>query len=177
MIIKKFDTMKILYLFLIISVEYLVFAQQDRKVLATSGRVAKNLNQSLFQTKRIEYTLGEPLTLTTLSNGKRINSGFIQPDSNLPILNPSVSATNTAALNAIIFPNPTDHYLSIQTNFTPDNHFDIQLINLNGKLLYIYQMNSNQLRISNLSLPSGLYFLNFYDSYGKFLLQKELIIF
>lgn len=151
-------------------------AQQDRKVLATSGRLAKNLNQSLFQTRRIEYTLGEPFTITSLSNGKRINSGFIQPDFNLPISNPSGGTTNTSALNAIIFPNPTDHYISIQTNFAPDLHFDIQLIDLNGKLISIYRMSSNLLRINNLSLPSGLYFLNFYDSYGKFLLQKELTI-
>jgi hypothetical protein len=168
--------MKIIFSFFI-GASMFAHAQQDRKVLATSGRVAKNLNQSLFQTRRIEYTLGEPFTITSLSNGKRINSGFNQPDVNLPISNPSGGATNSSALNAIVFPNPTDHYLSIQTNFAPDTQYDIQLIDLNGKLISIYHMNSNQLRINDLSLPSGLYLLNFYDSYGKFLLQKELTIF
>ncbi|MFM7005948.1 MAG: T9SS type A sorting domain-containing protein [Flavobacteriales bacterium] len=169
--------MKILIGILLLGMQFSVNAQQDRKVLATSGRVAKNLTPSLFQTRRIEYTLGEPLTFTTLANGKRINCGFIQPDANQPILNPNGGASAASALSAVIFPNPTDHYVSIQTNFAPDQHFNIQLIDLNGKLISVYQMSSNQLRINELILPSGLYLLNFYDPHGKFLLQKELSIY
>lgn len=169
--------MKKLLCILILGMQFLVNAQQDRKVLATSGRIAKNMMPSLFQTRRIEYTLGEPFTFTTLANGKRVNSGFIQPDANIPIANPNGGASGTAALSAILFPNPTDHYVSIRTNFAPDQHFDIQLIDLNGKLLSIHRMSANELRINDLQLPSGLYLLNFYDPNGKFLLQKELSIF
>lgn len=154
-----------------------VVAQQERKVLATSGRVAKNLTPSLFQTRRIEYTLGEPFTFTTLANGKRVNSGFIQPQDNVPISNPNGGSIGTAALSAIVFPNPTDHYVSIQTNFAPDQHFNIQLIDLQGKLISLYQMSTSNLRINELNLPHGIYLLNFYDPSGKFLLQKELSIY
>jgi hypothetical protein len=157
--------------------ESFIYAQQERKILATSGRVAKNLTPSLFQNRRIEYTLGEPITFTTLNSGKRINCGFIQPDENKPVLNPNSGASGGSALSAVIFPNPADQFVSIQTNLVPDSHFDIQLINLNGKLISIYRMSSNQFRISDLTLPSGLYLLNFYDPNGKFLLQKELSIY
>jgi hypothetical protein len=167
--------MKIFLILLICS--QTLYAQQERKVLATSGRVAKNMTPSLFQTRRIEYTLGEPFTFTTLANGKRVNSGFIQPNANIPIANPNGGAIGTAALSAIVFPNPTDHYVSIRTNFAPDQHFEIQLIDLKGKLISIHRMNANELRINDLQLPSGLYLLNFYDPNGKFLLQKELSIF
>lgn len=169
--------MKKLLCILILGMQFTLNAQQDRKVLATSGRVAKNMTPSVFQYRRIEYTLGEPITFTTLNNGKRINSGFIQPTSNQPIQNPNSGSVGSTALSAVIFPNPTDHYVCIQTNFAPDSHFEIQLIDLNGKLISIYRMSSNQLRINELTLPSGLYLLNFYDPYGKFLLQKELSIF
>jgi len=163
--------------FLFTLIGTITFAQPARKILATSGRVAKNLNPSLFQTKSMEYTLGEPITMTSLTNGKRLNCGFIQPDGNFAVANPSLGAGNTAVLSATLYPNPTDHVLSIQTNFAPEVHFEIQLIDLNGKLLSIYQMNSNLFQICDLSLTSGIYLLNFYDSFGKFLLQKELSVF
>jgi hypothetical protein len=167
--------MKVLILILLLS-PILTFGQIERSLINVAGRTAKNLNFSFNQQRRIEYAIGEPITFTQLTNGKRINNGFIQPTSNLPLSSGGSTVTNSTALIAHIFPNPNDGSFTIELNSPPLDYYAVQLIDLRGRLIEVYRMEETTLRITKIALPTGIYLLNFYDSKGTFLLQKNISI-
>ena len=59
-----------------------------------------------------------------------------------------------------LFPNPVSNYLRIQLPYASDKT-RIRITDISGKLMYSYDQNSisDELMLSNLHLPSGLYFL------------------
>jgi hypothetical protein len=167
--------MKFLILFFI-TISLTSYAQLERSILNTGGRSAKNLSFTFNQRKRIDYSIGEPVTFTQLANGKRINNGFIQPSNIVPI---SSGANNTGAsttLVANVYPNPNDGSFTISVNSLPLEYFNVQLIDSRGRLINTFRMENEILRITKLDLQTGIYFLNFYDSKGSFLLQKNISI-
>jgi hypothetical protein len=162
------------YIFLLIS--FLSNAQIERSILNTAGRSAKNLNFSINQQKRIDYSIGEPVTFTQLANGKRINNGFIQPSTLIPISSGGSNNYASTALVANVFPNPNDGSFTIAINSKPLEYYNVQLIDARGRLVSVFKMENETLRITQLELPTGIYYLNFYDSIGSFLLQKNISI-
>jgi hypothetical protein len=168
--------MKIFSIIIINLIHSLLFAQVERSVTNSAGRVAKNLNFSLSQQKRIDYSIGEPVTYTQLANGKRINNGFIQPSTLIPISSGGSNNNASSALVANVFPNPNDGSFTIAVNSTPLEYYNLQLIDARGRLVSIFRMEQDTFRITKLELPIGIYYLNFYDSKGSFLLQKNISI-
>jgi hypothetical protein len=155
---------------------FLSNAQIERSILNTAGRSAKNLNFSINQQKRIDYSIGEPVTFTQLANGKRINNGFIQPSTLIPISSGGSNNNASTALVANVFPNPNDGSFTIAINSKPLEYYNVQLIDARGRLVSVFKMENETLRITQLELPTGIYYLNFYDSKGSFLLQKNISI-
>lgn len=167
--------MKVLFIILLLC-PLLTFAQIERSVLNVAGRTAKNLNFSFTQKRRIDYAIGEPVTFTQLANGKRMNNGFIQPTSNLPLSSGGSTPFSNATLIASVFPNPNDGSFTVEVSSTPIDYYNLQLIDLRGRLIEIYRMEEATLRITKIALPTGIYILNLYDSKGAFLLQKTISI-
>jgi hypothetical protein len=150
------------------------FGQIERSILNTCGKVTSTATLSLFPQKKIEYSIGEPITFSQLSSGKIINNGFIQPDGKIEI--GTGSNGSTTQLIPSVFPNPSDGSFSISINLEPIPYIIVHLIDSQGKLIQQFRMEEQSLRVTELKLSTGIYFLNFYNSTGVFIVQKKLTI-
>lgn len=94
------------------------FAQIDqRRIMASAGRIAKDLTPSAFGPNYImSYTLGEPFIYVGTPVGlptKKFFNGFQQPDALIPV-GPGTTALMPAAPIFNIYPNPFDQYSIIE---------------------------------------------------------------
>ena len=63
--------------------------------------------------------------------------------------------------SVLIYPNPTNGYLTINNNFTDNERF--RIINSNGTIVYNNELKQNKTNIdlSKLSIPNGIYYIVF----------------
>ncbi|MFM7565601.1 MAG: hypothetical protein ACKO4K_02525, partial [Flavobacteriales bacterium] len=88
--------MKSIFILLLTISVFTLNAQTDkRRVMASAGRIAKNLTPTMFGTNYImSYTLGEPFIYVNTPIGYtnvRMCNGFQQPDALIPV-GPGTSA-------------------------------------------------------------------------------------
>jgi hypothetical protein len=128
-------------LFIILVLHFLTLnAQTDkRRVMASAGRIAKNLTPTMFGTNYImSYTLGEPFIYVNTPIGytnTRMCNGFQQPDALIPV-GPGTSALLPSNPVFNIYPNPFDSYSIIEApQEYEDQELKLQLIDANGKLV------------------------------------------
>ena len=170
---------KVELLFLMQLIVLFGYTQQlpDRMVFSTAGKNLKNANISApaAQQKRLTFTMGEPIIGLGSNSGKRMFNGFIQPDGIFPISPPGpviLPQINTFE----VYPNPTDESVKIIAPAEWDSNINIQLIDLQGKLVMQFKTNEKvfQLNFEETIVP-GNYFLNFYYENGVFIQQTKLI--
>jgi hypothetical protein len=125
------------------------------EVISTSGN---SFNSGVSQ---LDWTLGEPATLTHNTGSNNLTQGFHQP-------NLSVTAINTieTTFSVDIFPNPsTDHiqilFKDLKTNVT------IELFTSDGKLLESKKINDNEIRLDMSSYKAGAYLLSVKEEHSK----------
>ena len=179
--VVKFYNMK-LAIFLISWILIMgVDAQTDkRRVMASAGRIAKNLNPTPFGTNYImSYTLGEPFIYVNTPLGytnTRMCNGFQQSDALNPI-GPGTSAILPSNPVFNIYPNPFDSYSIIEApKEYEDQELKLQLIDANGKLVYDEVMKGARHKADySTGLAPGIYFLNIYQITGEFIHQVKLI--
>ena len=154
------------------------YSQSNLRVMASAGRIAKNLNPVFFGPNYImSYTVGEPFIYTgTLVSNKRFFNGFQQPDAMIPI-GPGVVAQMPTQPIFKIYPNPFDHFSIIEA---PKEYealeLKLQLIDANGKLVVEEIMLGARHKTDYSSnLEPGTYFLNIYHITGEFIQQVKLI--
>jgi len=157
------------------------FAQIDkRRVMASAGRVAKNLNPpSIGTTYTLSYTLGEPFIYVGTPLGYTTTfmcNGFQQPDALVPIA-PGTSAMLPAKPIFHIYPNPFDAYSIIEAPAAyEDQDLKLQLIDANGKLVHEEHMHGTRHKADySTGFAPGTYFLNIYYLSGAFIQQVPLI--
>lgn len=63
-----------------------------------------------------------------------------------------------------VYPNPGTDQLNIKTSI---NYTDFEIINLNGKVVIIQNLDNNQSAINTESLKSGMYFYRLIDQKNK----------
>ena len=156
-------------------------AQTDRRrVMASAGRIAKNLTPTMFGTNYImSYTLGEPFIYVNTPIGYtniRMCNGFQQPDALIPV-GPGTSAILPSNPVFNIYPNPFDSYSIIEApKEYEDQELKLQLIDANGKLVYDEIMKGGRHKADySTGLAPGTYFLNIYQITGEFIHQVKLI--
>ena len=169
-------------LFIILVLHFLTLnAQTDkRRVMASAGRIAKNLTPTMFGTNYImSYTLGEPFIYVNTPIGytnTRMCNGFQQPDALIPV-GPGTSALLPSNPVFNIYPNPFDSYSIIEApQEYADQELKLQLIDANGKLVYDEIMKGARHKADySTGLAPGTYFLNIYQLTGEFIHQVKLI--
>ncbi|NBV68605.1 MAG: T9SS C-terminal target domain-containing protein [Flavobacteriia bacterium] len=157
------------------------FAQIDqRRIMASAGRIAKDLTPSAFGPNYImSYTLGEPFIYVGTPVGlptKKFFNGFQQPDALIPV-GPGTTALMPAAPIFNIYPNPFDQYSIIEAPQAYENQdLKLQLIDAHGKLVHEETMHGTRHKADySTGLTPGIYFLNIYQITGEFIHQVKLI--
>jgi hypothetical protein len=125
------------------------------EVIATSGTSFNN------GTSQLDWTLGEPATLTHNTGSNNLTQGFHQP-------NLSVTAINTleTTFSVTIFPNPSTDYIQIHFKDLKTN-VTIELFSSDGKLLESKKINNNEIRLDMTSYKAGAYLLSVKDEHSK----------
>jgi hypothetical protein len=179
--IKMQFAMKISIVLLFLFSYLTLQAQTDRRrVMASAGRIAKNLTPTMFGTNYImSYTLGEPFIYMNTPIGYtniRMCNGFQQPDALIPV-GPGTSAILPSNPVFNIYPNPFDSYSIIEAPKEYENQaLKLQLIDANGKLVYDEIMKGGRHKADySTGLAPGTYFLNIYQITGEFIHQVKLI--
>jgi len=157
------------------------YAQMDkRRVMASAGRIAKNLNPTPFGTNYImSYTLGEPFIYVNTPLGyasTRVCNGFQQPDALVPV-GPGVVVQMPTQPVFKIYPNPFDAYSIIEAPKEYEElELKLQLIDANGKLVHDEIMKGARHKADySTGLAPGTYFLNIYLMSGALIEQVKLI--
>ena len=160
---------------------YINYAQTDkRRVMASAGRIAKNLTPTMFGANYImSYTLGEPFIYVNTPLGytnTRMCNGFQQPDALIPV-GPGTSVILPSNPVFNIYPNPFDSYSIIEApKEYEDQELKLQLIDANGKLVYDEVMTGARHKADySTGLAPGIYFLNIDQIAGEFIHQVKLI--
>jgi hypothetical protein len=149
----------------------------DRRVFSTAGRDLKNLSLGLpvTQNHKVTFTMGEPLIGFISLTGKRLSTGFIQPDGIFPIAPPSpVQITLNDPF--LITPNPAANSTYIKAPEQWEGKVTVQLMDSHGKLVKSQTMESLLMEFTfDPIIAPGNYFLNFYMEDGSFIQQSKLI--
>jgi hypothetical protein len=160
---------------------WVCLGQTDKRcVMASAGRIAKNLTPTMLGTNYImSYSLGEPFIYTNTPLGytnTRMCNGFQQPDALIPV-GPGTSAMLPSNPVFKIYPNPFDSYSIIEAPIAyADQDVKLQLIDANGKLVYDEIMNGARHKADySTGIAPGTYFLNIYQLTGEFIHQVKLI--
>lgn len=96
----------------------------SKQVIGTAGKTQTNSNL------KVSWTTGEPVVGLMTSGGNQLGNGYY-PAMDLQALN---IEDNLIDLQIKVYPNPTSQFLYVSH---PDlNSFLIQIIDLNGKLIY-----------------------------------------
>lgn len=177
----KLNNMRTFFLLLVLGVCFNSYAQMDkRRVMASAGRIAKNLTPTMFGTNYImSYTLGEPFIYVNTPLGytnTRMCNGFQQPDALIPV-GPGVVVQMPTQPVFKIYPNPFDAYSIIEApKEYEEQELKLQLIDANGKLVYDQIMKGARHKADySTGLAPGTYFLNIYQITGEFIYQVKLI--
>jgi hypothetical protein len=143
-------SMKKILLMIPFVLPYLASHGQIREeVVATSGGHGKHDDTSL------EWTLGEPVIATLLYGGTLLSQGFHQSS----IVVTVIKSLDDLPYTIEAYPNPTDDLLLIQLKNAEASDFKCLLYDMNGKILYQKELESDLTAINMKNYPAGLYLL------------------
>jgi len=106
----------------------------------------------------ISWTLGEVVTLTSVSPTEAVTQGFQQGDIWVVSVNDAIGKN----LSINVFPNPVVNYVQIKTQST----IGLTILSTEGKLIQTKQINGTQTEIDMSEYSRGVYFFHFADSDG-----------
>ncbi len=159
------NQMKQFYYFLFIGLLSVTVSAQNlqRSSLGSSG--ASSRISSSDNMYYVSQSVGQKSVIGTLINGENaIRQGFQQP----PIQVEVYSETNTD-IQAVVFPNPVDAFITIQFNEELKNPIQVEIFDVLGKLMINTSENpTNSFKINMTHLATGTYFLNLSSGNRKF---------
>ena len=133
-------------LFLIVTCCSGLLAQQ---VVATAGSTLGNANGS------ISYTIGEGVAQTLTKGGKTITQGFHQTTMSVTM----VSELKDLDFSISVFPNPTSDELTLKLNKENVSGLQYLLFDINGKLIFQKNLESNETEVPVHQLAIGFYII------------------
>ena len=151
--------MRIITTFIIGQIAFCAYGQTiSQQVFASAGKGSASF----------DYTIGEPLTLPFQNIRAAITQGFHQPQIVV------VSTENLVENYGIsLFPNPTAHFLSVQTNISEP--ISVEIIDVSGKNLIVQNnINANN-PIAVESISAGVYFAIFRNTKNKIVAKSKFI--
>ena len=136
----------------------------QRATLGNSGSSTEISNSD--ENYYISQSVGQSSVTGTFNNENHsIRQGFQQP----PIRVVINTETNND-LDAIVYPNPVDTYVTIQFNEELTHSIDMVLYDISGKLVFSKtQRPTNSFNLDLSFLPSGTYMLNITSENKRFL--------
>lgn len=140
------------------------FAQRNLspEIISPAGGI------NLTSSGTLEWTLGELAVATVNTPASMYTQGYNQPLLSQRLNGVSMAAPQSAQYNIAVFPNPATSQLTIHVDSKIDSKLSIQLLDMNGKLLFNEISGSmNEDNILDLTkYTAGLYLLRISDSAG-----------
>jgi hypothetical protein len=110
------------------------------------------------------YTVGQVLYTTNIGSKGSVVQG-VQQTYEISVIS-GVENAKDINLSYIVFPNPTADYLTLKINSNSQIRFVASLYDINGRLISMQGIESNESRIEMKNLVSGVYFLKVYNTIG-----------
>lgn len=124
-------------------------AAKSQEIISSSGIIFSNDN------RQISWTLGEPVIETTSGGNTRLTQGFHQ--TNLVIT--AINEVPEIGVNVSAYPNPTSNYINVEVKNRQGKKLDCILYNVDGKELFVHQLESDISRIPMQHYIPATYFL------------------
>jgi len=133
------------------------------EVMASAGDSYSTAQVSL------SWTMGEPVTATANANNYYLTAGFQQP-TNIVVtqLNNPAAPNNTVS----VYPNPAKS--SVYINRDGDIPLQIQLMDMNGKLIVNELLSSNENQLDMSTLAGGMYLLKVYNTQNQLIQSLKI---
>ena len=156
--------MKTLLLSLVFSfLSFILFGQNlQRSTLSSSGD--SNTIEVTGKTYYISQSISQQSVIGTLqANNTSIRQGFQQPPLSINVL-----INENTTLDAHIYPNPADYFITVLFSNKVENPIQIELYDIVGKhILSKEEKPTNKFQIDIAHLPSGTYLLNLFSGSKK----------
>jgi len=123
-----------------------ITSTKAQEVISSSGNYQETANGSLSS------TIGETLT-ETQTNGNTITQGFQQTN----IIVTNITKPEKEQFNISVFPNPTNDYVILKS--PKMLNLQIQLSDINGKILFEEKSEKYEVRINMDSYSNGTYYI------------------
>jgi len=168
---KKLHFLTLIFLFPLFTLS----AQSiERQLIGVAG--GNNTDEQIL----LDWTLGETFTALYNSTFGIYKEGFLQPDNFNTDLNESNTETNhilSGQFSAKIFPNPFTETFTFQVSEVQEFDFHLLIVDYSGKVLMEKTLPAGSLKIdwAMNDYPSGLYFLECKDNYGKLVHSFKLL--
>jgi hypothetical protein len=111
----------------------------------------------------VTYSVGQVVYTTNSNASGTVSQGVQQP---YEIYTIGINETKFN-ISLSLFPNPTEHNLSLQINNYNNEKLSYQLFDLQGKLLSTGQVTTQLTQINTASLPPATYFINIVNQENK----------
>jgi hypothetical protein len=125
----------------------------------------------------LSFTVGELVVLTQIdANGNSLGSGFTN-SSTISTTVLSVQEPDASILAVSVYPNPTSDLVQIQIKESSIEEMEMELSNLNGKILFNgrYRLMQQNIGINTSTYPSGIYLLTLKNTNSQILGTYKII--
>lgn len=135
----------------------------QRATVGSSGSSTQITNSN--STYYISQSVGQLSVTGTLTNGKNaIRQGFQQPPISVEVISDSKSD-----LNALVFPNPIDNFITVQFSEELKSPINVVIYDIVGKvILNTSKRPTNSFNLNMALYSSGVYLLNLSSGNRKF---------
>ena len=151
---------------LIISLSISAQTAVKKDCISSGGNVVTNGNTKII------YTVGEFAVQENTQGTVHISEGFINPDL---LIATGLANYSVGHFDVNIFPNPARDYVNVK--FSKSCKYNINLYDVDGKIIHQYSSESNRQRINLGNLSNGEYMLLVKNvnnkSYKSFKLIKQ----
>jgi len=145
---------KFAFLALTVLCGYLALSQNiEQELISNSGDSYKNQNYQL------DWSLGEVVTETYISEGIVVTQGFHQST----LIISSVQDFSDFAGNISVYPNPTSDFLTLEykdKKLAQEAKVEVNVTDINGNLVINQKINEESSKIIFSELHSGIYFVS-----------------
>jgi hypothetical protein len=151
------------YLIFLFGFLFFIGNLQAQNIISSAGLSFQNTQFS------VDYVVGELSVMTLQNNQNILTQGFLQPIMTKTI--PTGLLDNSLQYSLIYFPNPTDKYVLIQSNYTDLKKFT--LTDILGRQLFNQDLENNLLNLENLA--TGTYIINLFNSKSQLLKTFKIV--
>lgn len=149
--------MKILFLNIVFFVSSSILFGQNlqRATLSSSG------DSNTIVVNQKTYYLSQSIAQQSVIGSLQANNNVIRQGFQQPPLSVKVIVSENATLDALIYPNPAEDFITVAFSNKIENPIQIELFDISGKQILSKKENpTSKFEIAVAQLPSGTYLLN-----------------